>query len=111
MEVGVDRLHVVQRDWFPKQLFVKRQREASVDVVAVKHRHAHDAAHKVEVRQVFLQVTNSVYLDSDCICSNNITNDDEIELKSLTVLYIQISQYVEIILTGLTAESGLICRV
>ena len=56
MEVRVHRLHVVQRDGFPQQLFVERQSEASVDVVAVEHRHSHDASHKVEVRQVLLQM-------------------------------------------------------
>lgn len=55
MEVRVHRLHVVERDGFSKQLFVKRQCEASVDVVAVENRHAHDATHKVEIRQVLLQ--------------------------------------------------------
>lgn len=54
MQIGVDGLHVVQRDRFAQQLLVKRQREASVNVVAVEHRHAHDATHKVEVRQVLL---------------------------------------------------------
>ncbi|TNN47973.1 hypothetical protein EYF80_041835 [Liparis tanakae] len=48
VEVRVDGLHVVQRDGFPQQLFVEGQREASVDVVAVEHRHAHDATHEVE---------------------------------------------------------------
>lgn len=56
VEVGVDRLHVVQRDRFAQQLFVKGQREASVDVVAVEHRHAHDATHEVEIRQVLLRI-------------------------------------------------------
>lgn len=49
VEIGVDRLHIVQRDRFAKQLFVERQSEASVDVVAVEHRHAHYATHKVKV--------------------------------------------------------------
>lgn len=49
VQIGVDGLHVVQRDRFAQQLLVKGQREASVNVVAVEHRHAHDATHKVEV--------------------------------------------------------------
>ena len=55
VQVGVHRLHVVQSDGFPQQLFVERQREAPVDVVTVKHRHAHDPAHEVEVRQMLLK--------------------------------------------------------
>lgn len=57
VEVGVDGFHVVQRDWFSEQLLVERQRKASVDVVAVKHRHAHNTTHKMEIGQVFLQIT------------------------------------------------------
>lgn len=49
MEIGVDGLHVVQRDWFAEQLFVEGQGEAAVYVVAVEHRHAHDATHEVKV--------------------------------------------------------------
>lgn len=56
MEVRVNRLHVVQRDRFSQQLFVEGQGEASINVVAVKHRHAHDTTHEVEVRQVLLQI-------------------------------------------------------
>lgn len=56
VEVGVDRLHIVQRDRFSQQLFVEGKSEASVDVVAVKHRHAHNATHKVEVGQVLLHI-------------------------------------------------------
>lgn len=55
MEVRVNRFHIIQSDWLPQQLFVERQREASIDVMAVEHRHAHDTTHKVEVRQVLLQ--------------------------------------------------------
>lgn len=54
VEVGIDRLHIVERDRFAQQLFVEGQSEASVNVVAVKHRHAHDTTHEVEVRQVLL---------------------------------------------------------
>lgn len=54
MEVRINRLHVLQRDWFSKQLLVEGQREASVDVMAVEHCHAHDTTHKVEVRQMLL---------------------------------------------------------
>lgn len=60
MKVGVHRLHVVQRDGFSQQLLVEGQREASIDVVAVEHSQAHDAAHKMEVGQVLLQVKHSV---------------------------------------------------
>lgn len=49
VEIGVDGLHIVQRDWFAEQLFVEGQGEASVNVVAVEHRHAHDASHEVKV--------------------------------------------------------------
>ena len=55
VQVGVHRLHVVQGDGFAQQLLVERQGEAAVDVVAVEHRHAHDATHKVEVGQVLLE--------------------------------------------------------
>lgn len=54
VQVGVHRLHVVQGDGLPQQLLVERQGEATVYVVAVEHRHAHDATHEVEVRQVLL---------------------------------------------------------
>ncbi len=54
VEVRVDRLHIVERDRFAQQLFVEGQSEASVNVVAVEHRHAHDTTHEVEVRQVLL---------------------------------------------------------
>lgn len=55
VEVGVNRFHIVQSDRFTEQLFVEGQREASIDVMTVEHRHAHYAAHKMEVRQVLLQ--------------------------------------------------------
>lgn len=55
VEVGVDGFHIIQSDRFAEQLFVEGQREASVDVMAVEHCHAHDATHKMEVRQVLLQ--------------------------------------------------------
>lgn len=60
VEVGVHRLHVIQCDGFSQQLLVKRQREASVNVVAVKHCHAHDATHKVEIGQVLLQIEHDM---------------------------------------------------
>lgn len=49
VEIRVNRLHIVQRDWFAQQLFIEGQSETSVDVVAVEHRHAHYATHEVEV--------------------------------------------------------------
>lgn len=58
VEVRVDRFHIVQCDRFTQQLFVEGQSEAAIDVVAVKHRHAHDATHEVEVGQVLLHVEN-----------------------------------------------------
>lgn len=61
MEVGVNRFHIVQSDRLPQQLFVERQREASINVVAMEHRHAHDTTHEVEVRQVLLQ--NKYYIN------------------------------------------------
>lgn len=54
VEVGVNRFHVVQSDRFAQQLFVEGQREASVNVMTVEHRHAHDATHKMEVWKVLL---------------------------------------------------------
>lgn len=56
MEVGVDRLHIVQCDWFAQQLLVEGQSETSVNVVAVEHRHSHYATHEVEVGQVLLHI-------------------------------------------------------
>lgn len=56
VKVRVYRLHIFQRDGFSQQLFVERQCEASVDVVAVEHRHAHDTTHEVKVRQVLLKI-------------------------------------------------------
>lgn len=49
MQLGVCALQVAQLDGFAQQLLVKRLREAAVDVVAVKHRQAHYATHKVEI--------------------------------------------------------------
>lgn len=56
VEVRVNGLHVVQSDGFTQQLFVEGKSKASVDVVAVEHRHPHDTANKVKVGQVLLQV-------------------------------------------------------
>lgn len=64
MEVGVHRLHVVQRDGFSQQLFVEGQCEPPIDVVAVKHSQAHDTTHKVEVGQVLLQIEQEFDKDS-----------------------------------------------
>lgn len=55
VQVRINRLHVVQGDGFTQQLFVKGQSKASVYVVAVEHRHPHDTAHEVKIRQVFLR--------------------------------------------------------
>lgn len=55
VEVGVNRFHIIQSDRFAEQLFVEGQCEASIDVMTVEHRHAHDATHKMEVWQVLLQ--------------------------------------------------------
>lgn len=49
VQVGVNRLHVVQGDWFTQQLFVEGQSKASVYVVAMEHRHPHDTAHEMKV--------------------------------------------------------------
>lgn len=49
VQVRVNGLHVVQGDGFTQQLFVEGESKASVYVVAVEHRHPHDAAHKVKV--------------------------------------------------------------
>lgn len=49
VEIRINGLHIVQRDRFAQQLFVEGQSETSVDVVAVEHRHAHNATHEVEV--------------------------------------------------------------
>lgn len=49
VEVRVNRFHIIQRDWLPQQLLVKGQSEASINVVAVKHRHAHDSTHEMKV--------------------------------------------------------------
>jgi len=65
VQFGVHRLHVVQRDGFAQQLLVEGQREASVDVVAVEHRHAHDAAHEVKVGQVLLRRQNIFTLQNE----------------------------------------------
>ena len=49
MQFGIDTLQIFQRDVFAEQLLVERQREASVQVVAVEDRHPDDTAHEMEV--------------------------------------------------------------
>lgn len=49
VQVGVDRLHVVQGDGFTQQLFIEGQSEASVYVVTMEHRHPHDTPDEVKV--------------------------------------------------------------
>lgn len=71
MEIRVDGLHVVQRDGFAEQLFVEGQGEASVNVVAVEHRHAHDASHEVKVRQVLLCFSQILSVQFDKICTDS----------------------------------------
>lgn len=67
MQFWVHRLQVRKLDGFPQQLLVEGNREAPVDVVPVEHSQTHDAAHKVEVRQMVLQgaAENSHASESD----------------------------------------------
>lgn len=41
--------HVIQSNGLPKQLFIERQRETTINIMSMKHSHSHYSFNKVEV--------------------------------------------------------------
>lgn len=97
MQLRVCGLQVTELYRFSQQLLVKRQREAPVNVVTVKHRQAHHATHKVEIRQVVLK-DGGTDAETEHLVRDQIWSGHKCEAGGG-------------VLTGLMEESGLICNV
>ena len=55
MQFIVNSFDIIQGYWLIKQHFVKRQRESTIDIIAMKHCHTQYPANEVEIGQMFLK--------------------------------------------------------
>ena len=86
-----------------EELFVEWKSESSIDVEAVEHSHAQHTTNKVEVWQMLLEIGKYGREEGE-----NWLILDEIKYYNYCSLIMQLLLSK---LTGLTAESGLICSV